>query len=83
MLRKASWTQLACQRRRTSAIPDDLDFLFFLIDMLQVAVIYPLLAQFAEQENGECGIEIAQSGSAYSILKHHALRKARGRIIAG
>jgi len=67
----------------TSAIADDLDFSGFLVNVLKIAVIYALFAQFGEQENGQRSIEVAQRGGTNSILKHHALRKASGRVIAG
>src|SRR5579864_7117375 len=56
VFRETSRTQCACQGRRASAIPDDLDFFRFLIEMLKIAVIDPLLAQFGEQKNGQSSI---------------------------
>src|SRR5579862_6907017 len=58
VLRKTRRSQLARERGRTSAIPDNLDFFCLLIDVLQIAVIHSLLAQFREQKNCEGGIEI-------------------------
>src|SRR5580692_4670327 len=52
VFRETSRTQLASQRRGTSPVADDLDFSGLLINVLQVAVIHPLSAQFGEQENG-------------------------------
>src|SRR5271166_5977237 len=51
VFRESSRTQTAGQRRWTSAITDDFDFFCLLIDVLQIAVIHSLAAQFGEQEN--------------------------------
>src|SRR5262245_6642424 len=81
VLGEACWTQLTCQRRRASAIADDFDLLVLHVNVLQVAVIYTLLAELRQQQNCEDRIEITQSGRAMAILKHHALCKAGRRIV--
>src|ERR1700722_156655 len=83
VFRETSRTQFACQRRWTRPVPDDFGFFRFFVNVLQIAIIDPLLAQFSEQENGQGGVEIAKRRGTNSILKHHALRKASGRVIAG
>ena len=82
MFRESSRTQFARQRRRTSAIADDLYFFRLLINVLQIAVIHPLFAQLGEQQNGQSSIEIAECGSADSVLQHHALRETGRGVIA-
>ena len=55
----------------------------FTVDVLQIAVVHALLAEFCQQQDRERGIEVAESGGPVTVLKHHALRKAgRGVVIA-
>jgi hypothetical protein len=59
VFRETCQPQLACQGRWTSAIADDLDFLCLSVNVLQIAVIHSLLAQFGEQMHGQSSVEIA------------------------
>src|ERR1039458_1221274 len=46
--RKTSRSQLAGQGRRTSTVTDNFDFFCFLVNVLQIAVVNPLLTQFSQ-----------------------------------
>src|SRR6185437_9627450 len=81
MFGEACWPQLAGERRRAGAVADDLDFLLVAIDMLQIAVVDTLFAELREQQHGERGVGIAESGGPVAVFEHHALREAGGRIV--
>ena len=67
--------ELACERRRASAISDNFYFFRAFVDVLEIAIVDALFAQLREEEHCQRSIQIAERRSPVAIFEHHALRE--------